>query len=117
MRINYELLKLSLFMSEVFSKGDNAATLATAIQKWFLVPLAREKSPRVSIFGTGSSHRRHDSTSFLEKGILHKFTYHTPGPRYLTAGELKDPRPAPPDNCAIEEKPRLYRHNSSGIEG
>jgi hypothetical protein len=49
---------------------DYAAALATAIQKRFLGPLAREKSPKVSVLEAESSRQRHDSTSFLEKVFL-----------------------------------------------
>lgn len=79
------------------------ATLAITIMKWFSEPLARKKSPKVSILEAESSHRRHDSTSFLEKEIFQKVD-HTAPPRsrYFTAGRLRTTRPAPVDNSAIE---------------
>jgi len=53
--------------------------LATAIQKRFLKPLAREKSPKVSVLEAESSRRRHNGKSFLEKLIFSKISaYHTP---------------------------------------
>jgi hypothetical protein len=60
-------------MAEVLINRDYAETLATAIQKWFWGPLARKKSHKVYILEAQSSHRRHDSTSFLEKGIFQIF--------------------------------------------
>jgi hypothetical protein len=51
------------------SKLEYAATLATRSKK-FLGPLARKKSPKVSVLEAESSRRRHDSTSFLEKVIF-----------------------------------------------
>jgi len=71
-----------------------AAGLATAFQKRFLRPLAREKSPKVSVLEAESSRRRYGSTNF-------------------TAVELKEPNPAPPDNGAIEEKPRPHGHTTA----
>jgi hypothetical protein len=51
---------------------DYAATVATAIQKGFLGPLARGKSLKVSVLEAESSRRRHDSKSFFEKVIFSK---------------------------------------------
>jgi hypothetical protein len=101
---------------------DYAATLVTAEKIDCPCPkiafsdlLARGKSPKVSVLEAESSRRRHDSTSFLKKVIFSKFEHTTPPePRYLNAVELKDPRPAPPDNGAIEEKRRPPGHNISG---
>jgi hypothetical protein len=94
---------------------DYAAALATAIQKRFLGRLARKKSPKISVLEAESSRRRNDSTSFLEKVIFSKiFAYHTPEPRYLTAMELKDPRPALIGSGVPEEKPRLHGHTTAG---
>ncbi|MGA2205031.1 MAG: hypothetical protein ABSG40_24110, partial [Terriglobales bacterium] len=41
--------------------------MASAIQKRFLGPLARKKSPKVSVLGAESSRRLQYSTSFLKK--------------------------------------------------
>jgi hypothetical protein len=79
--------------------------------------LARGKSPKISVLEAESSRRRHDSTSFLEKVIFSKiWPYHTPEPRYLTAVELKDPRPAPPQSGGLKERLRPLAHINPGHE-
>jgi hypothetical protein len=44
-----------------------AATLATAVPKWFLGPIGPGKIPKVSVLEAESSRPRHDSTSFPEE--------------------------------------------------
>jgi hypothetical protein len=51
--------------------------LATAIQKRFLGPLARKKSPKVYVIEAESSRRRQYSISFLDKNLFPWFlAYH-----------------------------------------
>jgi hypothetical protein len=70
----HNLLKLSFTkpngIASPFPGGvirDYAADLAIAVKKGFGDLLTREKSPRDSVLEAESSHRRHDSTSFLDK--------------------------------------------------
>jgi hypothetical protein len=44
-----------------------AAVSGTGLEKWFLGPLGREKSPKVSALESESSRRGHDSARFLSK--------------------------------------------------
>jgi hypothetical protein len=83
------IVKLGMLQSMSKDKAkyfnrDYAAALATAVKKWFWGPLARKKSPKVSVLEAESSRRRHDGTSFLEKVIFSKiFAYHTPRTKIL----------------------------------
>jgi hypothetical protein len=74
---------------------DYAAALATAIQKRFLGPRARGKSPHVSVPEAESFIRWHDSTNLTKKVRSLKIGPDPPSePRQLNAVEIKDPKPA-----------------------
>jgi len=46
--------------------------LATAVPKWFLLPLRPGKIPKVSVFEADSFQRWHDNTNFAGKVIAKK---------------------------------------------
>jgi hypothetical protein len=50
----------------------------------------------------------------LKKELLQQYEFITPQNQDISLLEIKDHRPDPPDNGAIEEKPRPHAHPPSG---